>query len=332
MPDLKIVAEAGACNGDIEYAIRAARQAASAGAWGFKVQMYRADKIVTTWAQRYDHLPSSHDTQHGAFSKTIDYGDWWFVKDLCDDVLGIEFFASCFDTEAVDACEEMNVNYYKVASGEITNLPLLRYVGTTGKNVILSTGASTFTEIHGALNALHLPRDNVTLLACSLEYPASAGAMGRIGQLKMAFPKYDIGYSDHTLGVWSTSVAVALGATMLEKHYTITPGEGGDHDMGVTPTELWEMGNIANRTEDLMWTPTAFGPMPEEQDARLLARRGVYYAKDLRAGERFNAGSVEYLRPVNAGVYPVDAEGMYGGHMAVAVKESDGFVPSDVKK
>ena len=331
MPDLKIVAEAGACNGDINYALKAAGMASAAGAWGFKVQMYQADQIVTTWAQRYDHLPSSHDTQHAAFSNTIPYSEWVWVADLCLD-RGIEFFASCFDREAVDACEDMGVDYYKVASGEITNLPLLRYVGDTGKNVILSTGASTFGEIHDALNAIDLTRDNVTLLACSLEYPASAGAMGRIAQLRMAFPKYNIGYSDHTLGVWSTSVAVALGATMLEKHFTITPGEGGDHDMGVTPTELWEMGNIANRTEDLMWTPETFGPMPEEQDARLLARRGVYYAKDLHTGETFDAESVEYLRPVNAGVYPADAEGMYGGRMATDVIEGDGFVPSDVEK
>ena len=327
---MKIVAEAGACNGDIEYALKAARMAYAAGAWGFKVQMYQADKIATPWAVRYDHLPSNHDTQHSAFSNAIPYGAWSIIADEARH-LGIEFFASCFDREAVDACEGMGVNYYKVASGEITNTPLLNYIGETKKKIILSTGASTFNEIIDSLRDLNLPVGNVTLLACSLEYPASSGAMGRITQLKDRFPNMMVGYSDHTLGIDSTAVAVALGATMLEKHFTITPGIGGDHDMAVTPTELHEMGMIVNRIDDLLYTPEQFGPMPEERDAWRGARRGVYYSKDLFIGDLVDETCVDYLRPATPAIYPAEAMELYGKRMCRQVKAGDIFVLSDVK-
>ena len=97
---MKIVAEAGPCNGDLRYAEDALYMAQAAGAWGFKVQMYQADKIATTWAQRYDRLPSKHDTQHSAFSNTIPYGDWGIISDEALH-LGIEFFASCFDLSLI---------------------------------------------------------------------------------------------------------------------------------------------------------------------------------------------------------------------------------------
>jgi len=327
MSDIRIVAEAGPCNGDLDYAAKAAVAAASAGAWGFKVQMYTADTLVQPWASRYAHLFSKHDTQYGDFSKTIDYADWKEVKQICDDY-EMEFFASCFDRAAVDACEEMEVNFYKIASGEITNTPLLNYIGTTRKEIILSTGASYTHEIDDAIEALDYP--DLTLLACSLEYPATDGLMDRINYLQGIY-EYPIGYSDHTLGVESMWISVALGASMHEVHFTITPGEGGDHDMGVTPPELQEMSYIANRAEALIWTPSdALAPTAEEARARTGARRGVYWARDMRQGEEFGLDDIKILRPNYAGIKPVDATDMLGGTLTRDVKVDDPWVTDDV--
>lgn len=327
---MRIIAEAGPCNGDVNYACDAVAMAHAAGAWAIKVQMYQADKIVQPWAKRYDHTYGSSGTQHEAFQNTIDYPDWRGVKDYAD-TLGIEFFASCFDLEAVDWCESMGVEHYKIASGEITNYELLEYVGNTRKHVILSTGASTLSEIEAAKVALGMYPDEVTIMACSLEYPASMGLMNRILQLRTAFPGYPIGYSDHTPGTDSTWVAASMGATMLEKHFTLTPGEGGDHDFAVTPTELYEMVSIARRAEELMEAPLLFGPTAAEQAARKGARRGVYYARDLTKGQPFTREDVKILRPQFAEVTPEMAAPLYGGTMLKDVKAGMEFVPGDVE-
>ena len=329
MPNMKIVAEAGPCDGDMDYAINAASMAIAAGVWGFKVQMYTADTLATKWAPRYDHLPSKHDTQHEVFSKVLPLTDWYHIADICTDN-GVEFFASCFNMESVDTCEDIGVSYYKVASGEITNVELLRYVGETGKHVILSTGASASNEVVDALGHLGLNPDKVTLLACSLEYPAADGLMGRIRQLRL--PLHDIGYSDHTYGTDSTYLAVASGASMLEKHFTVTPGMGGDHDFAVTPTQLHEMSLIANRAEALMWTPDgSFAPAPNETDARRGARRGVYYARDMKRGHMLSIEDFKFLRPQYANIKPSMAYAAVGLKLGVDVKEGGAFAPADLK-
>ena len=296
---MKIVAEAGPCNGDLAYALDAVDAVAEAGAWGFKVQMYNPETIATADAVTYDHLNQPGTLQRDVFAETIPYDQWHQVQDRCH-TRGLIFFASCFDEEAVTVLAEMGASYIKVASGDITHGPLLRHIADSGiPNVILSTGASQYGEILDALGVLRNVRGSITLLACTLEYPATDGLMGRIEQLRTLFPERKVGYSDHTYGTTTTYIATTLGVEMLEKHFTLTPGEGGDHDFAATPEMLTEMVKIENQVDAMLFTPSPFGPTPEESEARTGARRGAYYARGMEKGELLGTDPFVYLRPVH---------------------------------
>lgn len=317
---MRIIAEGGSCHNDVKHAKDMASEARVMGAWAFKVQMYRADTLVTRDAPRYDHTTGAADTQHELFEKALDYDQWAEVKSWCDGI-GIEFFASAFDFEAVDACRDMGVNYMKVASGDLTYTALLRYIAKLDIPVFLSTGAAYGTEIDNAIEELSMPnRPEIILMACTLCYPAQPhdAQLYRIRYLQQTYNPGGIrvGYSDHTRGTTVPMVAAALGATHLEKHFTITPMMGYDDDFAANPDELGRIVEGIAQTRTVLGTGE-LGPVLAEELARVGARRGFYASKDIDSGDvLIPGGNVAALRPCPSDIYSADEGELVHGLIA----------------
>lgn len=297
---MKIVAEAGACNNSVKYALKAVEDLSSSAVWAMKVQMYRRETLTTSWAKRYDNTPGVAPTQYELFSGAVPYEEWRQVAQACYEA-GIEFFASVFDVEAIAALYSMGAKYVKIASGDITNQQLIQIAASTGMHVILSTGASTLDEVARAVEWIDVTpfSQPATILACALEYPAhdSNANLGRIATLRKAFPGLDVGYSDHTYGVETAPVAAALGATMLEKHYTLSRNGGeGDHSFAATSDQLDEMAYLAQQAEILYGNSTV-APSLEEMPARIGARRSLVSTKAIEPGEIIDSTNTIALRP-----------------------------------
>jgi N,N'-diacetyllegionaminate synthase len=302
--EVTVIAEAGDCKGDLGYALDAVDAAAATGVWGFKVQMFQADTLVRPGTPRYDRLrrEGQPTTQYGLFSRSLPYREWEKVRERCAEQ-GMEFLATPFDLSAVHILDDWDVAAIKIASGDLTYERLVRAAADTGRRLIVSTGAAFEWEIRRALEG---PLSGVVLalLACTLEYPAlnTNAGLGRIGALqgllrqRLAVGLHDVaGYSDHTVGSRTSAVAVGAGARVLEKHFTVTPGAGGDHDMGLSPGEMAEYVQWARWAMGLC-AVSALRPMADEGAARAGARRALVTRYTVLRGERLK-NKVDALRP-----------------------------------
>ena len=296
---MNIIAEAGQCPGDsVEAAIDYAHQAHHAGATHIKFQLLRPETIAAATAPKYwvDDLGTESQREAFALAGTIDYGAWSEVKSACDE-FGIEFLATPFDLEAVEALEDIGVSAYKIASGDLTYRWLIEQVAETHKPVFLSTGAAWESEILAGLG--WCGDSDVTLLACTLAYPTMDGDanLARIAELLRRFGG-QVGYSDHTIGVEAALGAAVLGATTLEKHFTLNPHaeNAADHKMAVTPYRLSQYVALAKMGEKLRGDPR-LAPCEAEMPARENARRSAFCKRDVCSGEYIREADVAYLRP-----------------------------------
>jgi N,N'-diacetyllegionaminate synthase len=291
----RMVAEAGACAGSVGWALRAAKAAAEAGFWAFKVQMYDADELASATAVPYSQGLAEPATQREAYARTISFGDWCDVAEACD-LYGLTFFPSVFGVRSLRCAVDLKVPYLKVASADITYRRLLLQIRDTGIPVMLSTGAATLNEVERAVHGW-LAGTKVILLACTLAYPAADANLGRIETLRRHFPGLPVGYSDHTLSFSTPKMAAAAGACLVEKHWTVTPGWGGDHDMALYPAvwDRFDCGEVdaaaALRGDGRLL------PSLEEQAARSQARRSLVAATDLPAGHKVTFDDLVALRP-----------------------------------
>ena len=299
---MRVIAELGTFTGSVAWAHEAVDAAAEAGAWAAKIQILSPDTIVAPDAPRYDRLGTG--TQYDAFLGQIARSDWPEIKAHCDEV-ELEFFASCWDHDAVEWCETMKVRYYKIGSGDLTYWPLIQYIGSTGKRIIMSTGAATDYEINATTD--RMDRDNLILLACTLSYPCQPedAALYRIGALQEIHKAAFYGYSDHTTLIDIGGFAVAAGAYYLEKHFTVTPGAGGDHDFALDPAQLEDYIDHAQRVYRLKFPTHLDGEiLPSEEDARRLARRSLHASKHISAGTAIVVGNnARFVRPTG-GIEP----------------------------
>lgn len=298
--------------GSIAKAIEMARLAAEAGAWGYKVQLLQPDKIAQTDAPIYWDDKLGNTTQQQTFTRAglIDYQAWAEAKTACDQ-FGIEFLATPFDFEAVDALYAIGVTWYKIASGDITHRPLIEHVAATGGSIILSTGASNWFEIQHALEWTAGAND-VIVLACTLAYPTPANAahLGRVETLRHA--GYIVGYSDHTSSPMTGMAAAALGSVLNEVHYTLdnNGSDVPDHAMAVTPDVLATY--VQASEHGAMLRGSGFvAPVTEELPARYGARRSICAARDLTKGETLTVDDLAYLRP-GGGISPADYQQLVG--------------------
>lgn len=328
---VNVIAEAGQCmEGDVDLACAMAMDAAAAGATHFKVQLLRPETIATETAAKYwtDDLGTSD--QRAAFTKAglIPYDAWGPVANVCARS-GIVFCATPFDLDAVDYLAGYGCRTMKIASGDITYGPLLEAVGWAAHTVILSTGASTIEEVRDAiwtmLGAGSIRR--IVLLACSLAYPTDTtdAQIRRVSTLRSFVEsvgaevpqiRFEVGYSDHTTSdSTSAAIAVGAGATWLEKHYTWSQDGDNvpDHAMALDPAGLRAYCRTANLAAAMMGHGV-LGVTKAEQAARIGARRSVWLARDVEAGEIVRASDMVWLRPATG--TPAEMAAVYIGQIA----------------
>lgn len=300
-----IIAEAGVNhNGDLGMALRLVDAAASAGADLVKFQTFRADRLVTKRAKKADYQARATDegeSQHAMIQRLE------LTREMHESLIahcgtrGIGFFSSAFDTESIELLVELGLDRFKIPSGELTNLPYLRQVGGYGKPVILSTGMATMDEVGAALTALDqagTPIDRVTVLHCSTEYPTPMAEVNLRAMLTIrdAFG-VKVGYSDHTSGIEVAVAAVALGATVIEKHFTLDRRlPGPDHAASLEPSELAAMVAAIRNIEEALGDGIK-QPTPSELRNRPIVRKSLVAARPIRAGELFGETNVTAKRP-----------------------------------
>ena len=302
-----IIAEAGVNhNGDIKIAKQLINVAADCGADYVKFQTFSADRIVTKSADKAEYQKQSSDSSESQFEmlKRLELSVEMHLEliEHCKHK-SIKFLSTGFDIQSVDLLVGLGLNLVKIPSGEITNLPLLRHIGSLDLPVILSSGMSTMKEIGDALLILEqtgLPRAQITVLHCTTEYPTpmdevNLRAMNSIrNTLGVA-----VGYSDHTLGIEVSVAAVALGASVIEKHFTIDRSlPGPDHKASSEPVELVAMVKAIRNIEVALGSDVKEPTMSEIKNAHI-ARKSILASQKIEKGETLSTVNLVVKRPGN---------------------------------
>lgn len=312
-----IVGEAGVNhNGDLGLARRLVDVAAEAGADAVKFQTFRSEALVSRNAPKAAYqreTTGAGESQREMLARlelTLDQHAE--IREHCAK-RGILFFSTPFDELSADALETLGVALFKLPSGEITNLPFLRHVASKRKPIILSTGMSTLAEVAQAVAAIREAGDPpLALLHCVSAYPAPASEMNlrAMDTLRERFG-CPVGLSDHTLGIEVAAAAVARGATIVEKHFTLDKRlPGPDHLASLEPGELARLVR-AIRTVEAALGDGEKRPMPSEMDTRRVARKSLVTARPIRAGEKLTADLVAIKRP-GTGISPADLPRVLG--------------------
>jgi N,N'-diacetyllegionaminate synthase len=307
-----IIAEAGVNhNGDPALARRLIDVAADAGADRVKFQTFQAAALVTTSAGKaayQERLTGADESQHAMLSRLeLSPAVHHELIAHCQ-ARGIKFFSTGFDLNSVRFLAGLDMGLFKVPSGEVTNLPYLRLIGSYGQPVILSTGMCTLGDIEAALGALEksgTPRAKITVLHCTTDYPASFDEVNLRAMLTIrdAFG-VAVGYSDHTLGIEVSLAAVALGASIIEKHFTLDRAlPGPDHKASLEPAELTALVRGIRNLERAMGS--AVKQPGSSESANLVAgRKSLVAACAIRRGEAFTATNLTVKRP-GSGISPM---------------------------
>ena len=298
-----IIAEAGVNhNGDIEIAKKLIDAAADAGADYVKFQTFRAAKLASKNASsaEYQIQNTGKNESQLAMLQKLELSEYahYELIDYCKQK-GIKFFSTAFDLESVDFLSKLGSDLYKIPSGEITNLPYLEKVGQLASEIILSTGMSTIQDIANALAVLKSnSQAKITVLHCNTEYPTPFCDVNLLAMnhIKSEFD-VPVGYSDHTLGIEVPLAAVALGATIIEKHFTLDKNlPGPDHAASLEPAELKAMVNGIRNLEKALGNDVKT-PSPSELKNIAVARKSIHLKVDKRIGEQINEDDLEMLRP-----------------------------------
>lgn len=318
-PRTLIIAEAGVNhNGDMRLAKELIDRAADAGADLVKFQTFKAARLVTGTAKKADYqtrTTGDRESQYEMLSRLE------LTEEMHRELIahcaarGIGFFSTAFDLESVDLLISLGQERFKIPSGEITNLPYLRRIGRAGKEVLLSTGMAALGEVEQAITALEAagtPRTTMTVLHCTTEYPAPMNEVNlRAMQTLHAAFDVAVGYSDHTAGFEVAIAAVAMGAAVIEKHFTLDRAlPGPDHKASLEPQELKAMvaaiRNIEQALGDGIKRLT-----PSEVRNRPVARKSLVASRPIAAGERFTPNNLAAKRP-GTGLSPMRWDDVIG--------------------
>ncbi len=297
-----IIAEmSGNHAGSIERAKEIIRAAKDAGADCVKIQTYTPDTLTIDCHNEYFRVQNGTwegENLYGLYGKA--YTPWEWQQELKEeaDRVGIDFFSTPFDKTSVDFLEEMGMEFYKIASFEIVDLPLISYVASKGKPMIMSVGMATMEEIKEAIQAAHdAGNDNVIILKCSSAYPAVSDQMhlANIPDMKRRLG-VPVGSSDHSMGSLGAVTAVALGANVIEKHFCLGREiENPDASFSMTPEEFRSMVQDIRAAEQAIGVP-AYGVSPQEESS-MVFRRSVFVIKDVKKGEEFTTENTRIIRP-----------------------------------
>lgn len=312
-----IIAEAGVNhNGDILIARKMVDAIAGMGADAIKFQTFKSKNLVTGCAVKAAYqINDNNESQYEMLKKLeIKHSDFEELNAYCKKQ-GVMFLSSAFDIESVNLLSLLDMAILKIPSGEITNLPYLRKVGALGKKVILSTGMSDLSEIGDALGVLvrfGTPINNITVLQCNTEYPTPFEDVNLRAMLTIK-NEFDIkvGYSDHTLGIEIPVAAVALGATVIEKHFTLDRNmEGPDHKASLKPSEFKLMVQAIRNLERAMGDGIK-KPSSSELKNIFVARKSIVAAKNIAKGDCFSEENLTTKRPGD-GINPMEWDVIIG--------------------
>ena len=305
MPRVFVIAEAGVNhNGSLDLALQLVDAAKASGADAVKFQTFRADQLATRSAHKAPYQERTTANSESQFEMLqrlqLDAAAHRRLIQHCRNT-GIQFLSSPFDTQSADLLATMEVPLYKVPSGEITNLPFLQHLARKNRPLILSTGMSTLGEVEEAVQVLQFAGAiQLTLLHCVTEYPAPYAEVNlrAMQTLKSAFG-LPVGYSDHTSGIEIAIAAVALGAEVIEKHFTLDRSlPGPDHSASLEPVELRQMVTAIRHVESALGTGIK-APAPCELLNISVARKSVVAARTLPTGHQLATGDLEIKRPGN---------------------------------
>lgn len=320
-----VIAEISANHGQsFSRAVSLIKAAKKSGADAVKFQVYTPDTMTLDVNSKYfkiKHPNWGGQTLYDLYKKA--YTPWsWFkkLKRISDD-LGIVFFAAAFDKAAVDLLEELGVCMHKVASFELVDLPLIEYMAKTKKPIILSTGMANLIEIREAITVARRGGvHNITLLKCISNYPADPKDMNlkTIPDMKKRFG-CPVGLSDHTLGIGVSLAAVALGAVMIEKHFTLSRKiNTSDNFFSIEPKELKDLVDNISLIEDALGEPSY--KLTKTQRAGISFRRSLFAAEDIKKGGVFTEYNVRSVRPAH-GLKPMYFKKVIGKKAAIDIKK-----------
>lgn len=314
-----IIAEAGVNhNGDVGTAKKLVEAASESGADAVKFQTFKTENLVSHYAQKAEYQTQStgeNGSQYEMIKKLeLDVNAHKELIEYCREK-NIMFLSTAFDPDSIDLLENLGLEIFKIPSGEITNLPYLRKIGKLGKKVFLSTGMSDMDEIKNALDVLiksGTKIENITVLHCNTEYPTPFEDVNLRAMLsiKEVF-NVSVGYSDHTTGTEVPVAAVALGASIIEKHFTLDRNmPGPDHRASLEPGELKAMVSAIRNIEKAMGDGIK-RPSPSELKNRAAARKSIVASRDIKKGEVLSEDIISTKRP-GTGISPMKWDSVVG--------------------
>lgn len=316
-----IIAEAGVNhNGSIDLAKQMVDKAVEAGADYIKFQTFNAAKLVTKTAKQAEYQKKNiggNDDNQYLMLKSLELSkeSHNILIDYCKNA-GIRFFSTAFDFDSVDYLHSIGLKLWKIPSGEVTNYPFLRKIAQFNEKTILSTGMCNMDDVHAAVDALYrngLSKENLILLHCNTEYPTPFEDVNlhAMNAMRREFG-VAVGYSDHTQGIEVPIAAVALGASVIEKHFTLDRNmKGPDHKASLEPNELKEMVRAIRNIEKAIGGDGIKHVSESERKNIDIARKSIVAACDIRKGEAFSEKNLTVKRPGN-GISPMRWEELLG--------------------
>ncbi len=327
-----IIAEAGVNhNGDMENAKKLIDAAVEAGVDYVKFQSFTADKLVSKEAKKAEYqkknIGDGDDSQYQMLKKLeLSHENHLMLIDYCNSK-GINFFSTAFDVEGVEYLYGIGLKLFKIPSGELTNYPYLRAIAQKGLPVILSTGMATSEDIENALSVLlkyGASKEQITILHCNTEYPTPMEDVNLLAMLDIK-EKFgvNVGYSDHTLGIEVPTAAVALGGTIIEKHFTLDRTmPGPDHAASLEPSELKAMVSAIRNIEKAISGSGVKEPSKSESKNIAIARKSIHLKNDLTEGTVITEEDIIPLRPGD-GISPMEWQNVIGKTLIVSKNAFD---------
>lgn len=315
-----IIAEAGVNhNGSVEIAKKLIDVAAEAGADAVKFQTFKAEKGISRYAQKAEYQKQSTDASESQLNMVrkleLDEGAHEELLAYCRS-RNIQFLSTPGDLDSIDLLNKLGLEILKIPSGEITNLPYLRKIGALKKEIILSTGMADLGEIEDVFEVLikaGTALENITVLHCNTEYPTPMHDVNlkAMQTIATAFPDVQVGYSDHTRGIEVPIAAVAMGATVIEKHFTLDKNMvGPDHKASLEPNELKDMVHAIRNIEKALGSDIK-KPSPSELKNKPIARKSIVAARNIHKGEVFTEENLTTKRP-GTGISPMGWDEIIG--------------------
>lgn len=316
MGKVTIIAEAGVNhNGDLKLAKKLAKVAKESGADIVKFQMAQLKSLITKYAPlaEYQKNATRSETQMEMLQKILlTYDEFIELSDYCEEI-GIQFLCTPFDLQSVDFLEDIGCDIWKIPSGEITNFPYLVKIAGLHKPIILSTGMSTLEEVRSAMEVLKSHgADDITILHCTTSYPAPYKSVNLKAMITLQNEfKTPVGYSDHTSGIEIPIAAVGMGASVIEKHFTLDRNmEGPDHKASLEPEELRAMVSGIRNVEAALGNGVK-EPVPDEVANLTVARKSIVARRKIVKGDLYTEENITTKRPGN-GLSPMLWEKVLG--------------------